>query len=239
MKPSRQTSALTAGMLALIASGAVHAASIMGPTQITATTDLPLYAPAFPVSALVDGITAENNALNGFAANVGVGLVTLTFDQSYDLSSFVLWNDVNVFMEGIKDFKLHFYDAGGDLMLLHPDGSETQHLAYELGLAPFATLVFLLGCAMGVGKAAVYKHIPEYFPGNVGSVGGLVGMFGGLGGFLLPLLFAYTKALSGFPSSTFLVLFVLTAACLVWMHWTVVHMLHHGSPELSRHLERP
>jgi len=116
MKPSRQTSALTAGMLALIASGAVHAASIMGPTQITATTDLPLYAPAFPVSALVDGITAENNALNGFAANVGVGLVTLTFDQSYDLSSFVLWNDVNVFMEGIKDFKLHFYDAGGDLI---------------------------------------------------------------------------------------------------------------------------
>ncbi len=116
MKPSRQTSALTAGMLALLASGSVHAASIMGPTQITATTDLPLYAPAYPVSALVDGITAENNALNGFAANVGVGLVTLTFDQSYDLSSFVLWNDVNVFMEGIKDFKLHFYDAGGDLI---------------------------------------------------------------------------------------------------------------------------
>ncbi len=116
MKPSRQTRALTAGMLALLASGAVHAASIMGPTQITATTDLPLYAPAFPVSAMVDGITAENNALNGFAANVGSGLVTLTFDQAYDLSSFVLWNDVNVFMEGIKDFKLHFYDAGGDLI---------------------------------------------------------------------------------------------------------------------------
>ncbi|MBK8015459.1 MAG: PEP-CTERM sorting domain-containing protein [Betaproteobacteria bacterium] len=116
MKPSRQTNALTAGVLALIASGSVHAASIMGPTQITATTDLPLYAPAYPVSALVDGITAENNALNGFAANVGSGLVTLTFDQAYDLSSFVLWNDVNVFMEGIKDFKLHFYDAGGDLI---------------------------------------------------------------------------------------------------------------------------
>ena len=71
---------------------------------------------------------------------------------------------------------------------------------------------------MGVGKAAVYKHIPEYFPDNVGSVGGLVGMFGGLGGFVLPLLFAYTKVWSGFPTSTFFVLFLLTTACFVWMH---------------------
>ncbi len=66
---------------------------------------------------------------------------------------------------------------------------------------------------MGVGKAAVYKHIPEYFPDNVGSVGGLVGMLGGLGGFVLPPMFAYTKAWSGFPSSTFFVLFVLTVGC--------------------------
>lgn len=92
---------------------------------------------------------------------------------------------------------------------------------------------------MGVGKAAVYKHIPEYFPGNVGSVGGLVGMFGGLGGFVLPPLFAYTKEWTGFPTSTFFVLFVLTAICAVWMHWTVVHMLQHEAPELSRHFESP
>ena len=74
---------------------------------------------------------------------------------------------------------------------------------------PFTILVFLLGCAMGIGKAAVFKHIPEYFPDNVGAVGGLVGMLGGLGGFFLPPLFAYTKAWSGFPSSTFFVLFLL------------------------------
>src|SRR5690606_15619180 len=97
----------------------------------------------------------------------------------------------------------------------------------------------LLGCAMGVGKAAVFKHIPEYFPDNVGAVGGLVGMLGGLGGFFLPPLFAYTKAWSGFPSSTFFVLFVLTLTCAAWMHWTVVHMLHTQSPELAGRLENP
>ena len=127
----------------------------------------------------------------------------------------------------------------GHIVISHPDGSQSEHLAYSIGLVPFAALVFLLGCAMGVGKAAVFKHIPEYFPGNVGAVGGLVGMLGGLGGFFLPPLFAYTKAWSGFPSSTFFVLFVLTLVCAVWMHWTVVHMLHQEAPELAGRLESP
>lgn len=127
----------------------------------------------------------------------------------------------------------------GHIVISHPDGTQSEHLAYSIGLVPFAVLVFLLGCAMGVGKAAVFKHIPEYFPDNVGAVGGLVGMLGGLGGFFLPPLFAYTKAWSGFPSSTFFVLFVLTLVCAVWMHWTVVHMLHAESPELAHRLESP
>lgn len=127
----------------------------------------------------------------------------------------------------------------GHIVLANPDGTQSEHLAYSIGLVPFVILTVLLGCAMGIGKAAVFKHIPEYFPGNVGSVGGLVGMLGGLGGFFLPPLFAYTKAWSGFPSSTFFVLFVLTAVCAVWMHWTVVHMLHTESPQLARHLEAP
>ncbi|MDF2507515.1 MAG: narT, partial [Microbacterium sp.] len=103
--------------------------------------------------------------------------------------------------------------------------------------AAFASLVFVLGCAMGVGKAAVYKHIPDYFPADVGSVGGLVGMLGGLGGFILPPVFAYTLVLTGLPTSTFAILFVLTAACAVWMHLTVWRMLHTSSPQLAGRLE--
>lgn len=125
----------------------------------------------------------------------------------------------------------------GHLVIDHADGSETEHLAYAIGLTPFVLLVFVLGCAMGVGKAAVYKHIPEYFPDNVGSVGGLVGMLGGLGGFVLPPLFAYTKAWSGFPSSTFVVLFLLTVICAVWMHVTIVRMMHRRSPDISTDID--
>ena len=39
---------------------------------------------------------------------------------------------------------------------------------------PFTALLFVVGCSMGIGKAAVFKHIPEYFPNDVGAVGGLV-----------------------------------------------------------------
>ncbi|MDO4718251.1 MAG: nitrate/nitrite transporter [Propionibacteriaceae bacterium] len=127
----------------------------------------------------------------------------------------------------------------GHLVISHPDGSESSHWHYAIQLPWFVILVFLLGCAMGVGKAAVYKHIPEYFPSNVGSVGGLVGMLGGLGGFFLPPMFAYTKAWSGFPSSTFFCIFVLTVACTVWMHWTIHRMLHQASPELGDNIETP
>ncbi|MFV0462094.1 MAG: MFS transporter [Nostocoides sp.] len=125
----------------------------------------------------------------------------------------------------------------GHLVIDHADGSETTHLPYALGILPFTVLLVILGSAMGIGKAAVYKHIPEYFPENVGSVGGLVGMLGGLGGFFLPPLFAYTTAWTGFPTSTFFVLFVLVAACAVWMHWTIVRMLHEESPDLADKIE--
>ena len=58
-----------------------------------------------------------------------------------------------------------------------------------MDLIPFVITIFVLGFFMSLGKAAVYKHIPVYYPGHIGSVGGLVGMIGGLGGFIMPIAF--------------------------------------------------
>ena len=63
----------------------------------------------------------------------------------------------------------------------------------QMGLVPFVSTVFVLGFFMSLGKAAVFKHIPVYYPDHVGAVGGLVGMVGGLGGFVLPIVFGAVR----------------------------------------------
>ena len=80
-----------------------------------------------------------------------------------------------------------------------------------LSVVPFTALLFVLGAGMGIGKASVYKLIPDQFPNDVGAVGGLVGMLGALGGILIPLGVAPLQAATGMPSVLFGVLLALTA----------------------------
>ena len=125
----------------------------------------------------------------------------------------------------------------GYIVLTLPGGRTSEVMPWSVGTTLFTVIVFTMGCAMGIGKAAVYKHIPEYFPRDVGAVGGLVGSLGALGGFFLPPLFAYTTAWTGMPQSTFFVIFVVTLIGAIWMHVTVVSVLHHASPELANKFE--
>jgi NNP family nitrate/nitrite transporter-like MFS transporter len=91
----------------------------------------------------------------------------------------------------------------------------------SMGLWPFVATLFALGFFMSLGKAAVFKHIPVYYPHHVGSVGGLVGMIGGLGGFILPIAFGALLDLTGIYTSCFALLFVLVTIALAWMHLSV------------------
>ncbi|MDF1587045.1 nitrate/nitrite transporter [Marinimicrococcus flavescens] len=91
----------------------------------------------------------------------------------------------------------------------------------SMGLLPFLAVIFTLGFFMSLGKAAVYKHIPVYYPGHVGAVGGLVGMIGGLGGFVLPIIFGVLLDLTGVWTSSFALLFLVVAASLAWMHFSI------------------
>ncbi len=74
---------------------------------------------------------------------------------------------------------------------------------------------------MGIGKASVYKYIPEYFPHDVAAVGGLVGTLGALGGFLMPLAFGYLERATRQPESCFWIMLALVAWSFAWLHLVV------------------
>ncbi|MBY8916366.1 MFS transporter [Nitratireductor sp. L1-7-SE] len=116
-------------------------------------------------------------------------------------------------------------------MLSYPDTDYIIHgirgpitFSTSLSLVPFILLIFVLGFFMSLGKAAVYKHIPVYYPDHVGSVGGLVGMIGGLGGFVLPIAFGVLLDMTGVWTTCFMLLFGIVAVSLVWMHFSIRQM---------------
>ena len=111
------------------------------------------------------------------------------------------------------------------------------HVYFQANMWVFTAIVFLVGILMGIGKAAVYKHIPEYFPHDVGVVGGIVGVLGGLGGFFCPVLFGGMLRASGIWTTCWVFLAALAAICLIWMHLVVRRMMAQRAPHLVEHIE--
>ncbi len=140
--------------------------------------------------------------------------------------------------------KVLYWTFGFSLILLfmlsYPPTSYTIHgkdgdisFSTDMAFGAFVLAIFALGFFMSLGKAAVFRHIPVYYPDNVGSVGGLVGMIGGLGGFVLPIVFGATLDLTGVYTTCFALLFVLVAIAMGWMHMAV-RAMEHAHPEIAR-----
>ncbi len=91
----------------------------------------------------------------------------------------------------------------------------------QLDQWPFVATLFVLGFFLSLGKAAVFKHIPVYYPKHVGAVGGLVGMIGGLGGFILPITFGALLDVTGVYTTCFMLLFLIVGIALAWMHLSI------------------
>ncbi len=112
----------------------------------------------------------------------------------------------------------------------------TGPIEFNFGISVgfFVALTVLLGFVMSLGKAAVYKHIPVYYPHHVGSVGGLVGMIGGLGGFFLPIAYGVLLDLTGIWTAPFMLTFIMVAVMTVWMHVAIRRMERKRHPELEQ-----
>jgi NNP family nitrate/nitrite transporter-like MFS transporter len=84
----------------------------------------------------------------------------------------------------------------------------------------FTLLLFVVGVAMAIGKASVFRFIADDYSDNIGAVSGVVGLAGGLGGFILPIMFGAIVDLTGIRSSSFMLLYGTVCVSLVWMHFS-------------------
>jgi NNP family nitrate/nitrite transporter-like MFS transporter len=128
------------------------------------------------------------------------------------------------------------------LFLSYPPTDYTVHgvsgdhrFTIATGLPVFISLLMVLALFMALGKAAVFKHIPVYYPDQVGAVGGAVGAVGGLGGFALPVVFGVTNDLADVWTSCFMLLFGLAAVSLLWMHFAIRRQELASVPQLEEY----
>ena len=99
----------------------------------------------------------------------------------------------------------------------------TTRISFQANVWIFAILAILVGSIWGIGKAGVYKYIPEHYPDDVGMVGGVVGVMGGLGGFFTPIIFGYLLEYTGLWSSAWAFMLFLSFMGMWWLMRDTVH----------------
>ncbi|MCP3709084.1 NarK/NasA family nitrate transporter [Paraburkholderia sp. CNPSo 3274] len=110
-------------------------------------------------------------------------------------------------------------------------------LGLQISTGPvfYTVLMFVVGIAMAVGKASVFKFIGDEYTDNIGAVSGVVGLAGGLAGFVLPILFGLLVDLTGVRTTCFMLMFGATVVSLLFMHFSFrPEALAHGSAKLAR-----
>jgi NNP family nitrate/nitrite transporter-like MFS transporter len=112
-----------------------------------------------------------------------------------------------------------------------------SNIYYPANIELFIVLLLIIGITTGIGKAAVYKFIPDSFPNSVGAVGGMVGLIGAMGGFVFPPVWGYLLEVTGLWTMTWVVLAAMTLFCLLWMHQTVTRLMKEQAPDLANLME--
>ena len=123
---------------------------------------------------------------------------------------------------------LFFLSYPQTTMIIHGTDREIK-LAIGISVYTFIALIFVMGMAMGFGKASVFRLVYDFYPRNMGVVGGMVGFLGAVGGSTLPVLFGIAADLTSIRSSCFMLLYGVLGTCMIWMYYAI---------KLDDHLER-
>ncbi len=191
-----------------------------------------IYAPGEGVMAEAAGITGEVGAERVVVGERSYAVKSRPSQQLYDGERTLVWPHWSFWQEPVVK-------AGDRVAKRQLVARGVTHIYFQANQRIFTGFAFILAMFMGIGMAAVYKHIPTYFPADVGVVGGIVGVLGGLGGFFFPILFGYLLKGTGIWTTCWFFFFLLAIACLVWMHRVIQQMMSEGAPELAREMELP
>jgi NNP family nitrate/nitrite transporter-like MFS transporter len=147
------------------------------------------------------------------------------------------FDDQMLILPGKQTWQEPVVEVGQSVLKKELLAKGVTRIFFQANVWIFAGLILLLGSIWGIGKAAVYKLIPDYFPEEVGVVGGMVGVLGGLGGFFCPIVFGYLLEYTGLWTSCWMFMFILSLVCLLWLHLTAQKMMREKHPEDMQRIE--
>lgn len=187
-----------------------------------------LVAPRMQIRSPGEGVLAERAGKVTFVSADRIILTTKTGPITYELEQApkaqVEASEGALVFPTFTSWQKPIVEVGEEVKKRALIAQGTTEVYFQANVWIFTGLVFLAGIMMGIGKAAVYRHIPDYFPHDVGVVGGIVGVLGGLGGFFCPILFGYMLDATGLWTTCWLFLGVVSVICLVWMHLVILRM---------------
>lgn len=102
-----------------------------------------------------------------------------------------------------------------------------------LNIWAFTAVLFVLGLALGIGNASIFKYAADDFPKNTGAVFGAIGLGGGLGGYLLPIIFGLILDFTGIYTTAFMFLWGVAAVSLMWLYWSTHNDKEHHNKVCS------
>lgn len=179
------------------------------------------------------GITANKN---GRITEVTENYISIDENkivyEKKDVESFHENNNMLI-MPKIEAWQEPVVSVGDEIKRKELIARGVTRIFFQANVWIFTGLVLLIGIAWGIGMGGVYKFIPEYFPDEVGVVGGTVGVLGGLGGFFFPIIFGYSLSITGIWTSSWFLVLLLSIICFYWFNSVVTKMLNARTPELK------
>ena len=177
------------------------------------------------------GVTSpKNGTVTGIEDNeILIGEDKISFTKKSDKFNHI--EEATLVLPHIEGWHEPIVEVGDNVKKKELLAKGVTRIFFQANVWIFSSFVLLIGIAWGIGMGGVYKFIPEYFPNEVGVVGGTVGVLGGLGGFFFPIIFGYLLQFSGVWTSSWFLMLILSLTCFIWFHSVVTRMLNKKSSE--------